>query len=82
MPKSLRRDPAQLQHQVPGKVLEGTEGSGSDIEGAKVWKVLLEKLGEVPEGSSGEVVQRSGAEVPIGSCAKGHGAESSVQISR
>ena len=31
-PEYLRCNPVQLQHQVPGKVPEGTEGSGADIE--------------------------------------------------
>ena len=43
----------QLQHQVPGKVPEGTEGSGADTE-AGFWKVLVQSLGEVLEGSSAE----------------------------
>ena len=43
----------QLQHQVPGKVPEGTEGSGADTE-VRFWKVLAQSLGEVPEDSGAE----------------------------
>ena len=56
----------QLQHQVPGKVPEGAEGSGADTE-ARFRKVLVQSLGEVPEGSGAEVREVSGAEA-VGDC--------------
>ena len=43
----------QLQHPVPGKGPEGTEGSGADT-GFRFRKVLVQSLGEVPEGSGAE----------------------------
>ena len=46
----------QLQHEVPGKVPEGTEGSGADTE-VRFWKVLVQNLGQVPEGSGADEVR-------------------------
>ena len=40
----------QLQHGVPSKVREGAAGSGADTE-VGFRKVLVQSLGEVPEGS-------------------------------
>ena len=57
----LWRDPGnmvQLQHQVPGKVPDGTEGSSADTE-VRFRKVLVQSLGEVPEDSVADTEIRS-----------------------
>ena len=61
----------QLQHQVPGKVLEGTEGSGADTE-ARFRKVLVQSLGEVPEGSGADTEVRFW-KVPLQSLGEAYG---------
>ena len=54
----------QLQHQVPGKVPQGTEGSGADTQ---VRFRKMQSLGEVPEGSGGEGIgaEGSGADIEV-----------------
>ena len=41
----------QLQHQVPGKVPEGTGSSNANAEVKEVGRVVAECVGEVPGGS-------------------------------
>ena len=43
----------QLQQQVLGKVPEGTKGCGAAAE-VRFRKILVQSLGEVPEGSGAE----------------------------
>ena len=50
-PDKLRRDPAQLQYQVPGKVREGRKGCGATTG--------VHKAGEVPEVSGADVEVRN-----------------------
>ena len=78
----------QLQHQIPGKIPEGTEGSGTNIE-IRFLKLPVRSLAEVREDSGTE--PRSGSEgswyrawlrfgkIPVqslGQVPKGSGAES------
>ena len=49
----------QLQHQVPGKVPEGTTRSGADAQ-ARFRDVLAQSLDEVPKSSDAEPRRGSG----------------------
>ena len=51
---ALRCDPVQLQHQVPGKVPECTEGSAARTE-VRFRKGLVQSLGWVLEDSGAEL---------------------------